>query len=289
MASPGAFDVAVVDAFVESFPDGRILHGNPAGVLLLDPSQPWPADAWMQAVAAAVGASETAFVRWVADAAPPSKDASGEEVPGTPATYELRWFTPTVEVDLCGHATLATVHLLGHDARFLTKSGELVARVLPDDQRSIDLPADPPERVERPDGLAQAIGSKLIVNVFAGRSSLLVELTSGEAVRKITPDIDAIAALPWGKVIVTGIGDRGGLDWVTRVFAPNVGIAEDPVTGAAHCVLAVYSAERLQRPRAKGEQASERGGFLTMELSEDRERVTLTGKARTGDPVTVSI
>jgi predicted PhzF superfamily epimerase YddE/YHI9 len=251
-------NVEIVDAFVE---EG--LDGNPAGVAVLDA---FPDDATMQRVAAEVGLSETAFCVPVADAEEP--------------TWHLRWFTPTVEMDLCGHATLATAYLLGGDPVFHTRSGELRCFGLEDDMVAMDFPADPPERVEVPAGLKEALGVRIIVNTFRARVGLLVELMSGEAVRALTPDIAALAAFDDHLVTVTAIGDRGGLDCVNRVFAPNVGIDEDPVTGSAHCMLAVFWADRLQRPRSKSEQASARGGFVTMELSEDRERVLLSGKCR---------
>ncbi|KUM99877.1 oxidoreductase [Streptomyces yokosukanensis] len=252
----------IVDAFTD-----RPFAGNPAGVCLLDT----PADAaWMQQVAAEFNLSETAFVHPV-----------GED------TYGLRWFTPTVEVDLCGHATLATAHVLytAHGAardstlRFETLSGVLAAR--PQGHRGItlDFPADPPTTAPVPQRLAKVLGAE---PVWTGRAShdLVVELPDAAAVGDLSPDIAALAEFSGRAVIVTAGGPGGAdHDFVSRVFAPAAGIPEDPVTGAAHCVLAPHWAGRLGRTELIGVQLSPRGGRVGVTLHGDR--VALLGQAVT--------
>jgi PhzF family phenazine biosynthesis protein len=254
--------IHVVDAFTD-----RPFRGNPAGVCLPDAEH---ADdvAWMQSVATELGFSETAF-------AVPSP--SGE------ADFGLRWFTPSTEVDLCGHATLATAHVLfTHGAttaariRFATRSGCLTAS-LGSDGVVLDFPALPPREVPAPAELGRALGVEP-VRVAAGGDDLLVEVASPAAVRSIAPDLGIVAALPYRAVIVTAVGDERA-DFVSRVFAPSVGIDEDPVTGSAHCVLGPYWAPRLDRRRMTGHQLSARGGTVGVELSGDR--VRLTGSAIT--------
>ena len=246
-----------VDAFA-----AQPFRGNPAAVCLLDEGR---SDAWMQSVAAEMNLAETAFV---------------EELPDR--QFGLRWFTPTVEVDLCGHATLASAHVLWETAEnqsrltFHTRSGKLsAARV--EGGIQLDFPADPPHPVDEPPGLAPAMGAEAIA-VSQGRNFLLAELANADTVRALTPDIAAIAAFDADGVIVTAIGD-GDADFVSRFFAPKFGISEDPVTGAAHCVLAPYWQSRLGGPRLLGYQASARGGFVTVEVI--GERVLLTGQAVT--------
>ncbi|GHE03729.1 PhzF family phenazine biosynthesis protein [Streptomyces alanosinicus] len=252
----------IVDAFTD-----RPFAGNPAGMCLLDT----PADAaWMQQVAAELNLSETAFVHPV-----------GEN------TYGLRWFTPTVEVDLCGHATLATAHVLyaalgaAFDAtlRFETKSGVLAARRHGHRGITLDFPSDPPTAGTVPDRLAKVLGAE---PVWTGRAShdLLVELPEAVAVRDLSPDIAALAEFSGRAVIVTaGAPDGADHDFVSRVFAPAAGIPEDPVTGAAHCVLAPHWAGRLGRTELTGVQLSPRGGRVGVTLRDDR--VTLLGQAVT--------
>ncbi len=269
-----------VDAFTD-----RLFAGNPAGVVLLDGPSGTPDDAWMQAVAAEMNLAETAFL----------------EARLEPGSYGLRWFTPAVEVDLCGHATLASAHALwesGESAqrlRFATRSGELsAARV--EGGIQLDFPADAPEEVTDR-ALAGAVVAGLGEGAgrdgvrWIGRSSdkFLVELRDEAAVRALRPEFARIAELDAMGVIVTARADdrsppdapdRGnGVDVVSRFFAPAVGIDEDPVTGAAHCCLAPYWAERLERPTFLGYQASARGGYVGVELV--GERVLLTGQAVT--------
>ncbi|MEU8685549.1 PhzF family phenazine biosynthesis protein [Streptomyces sp. NPDC048611] len=251
----------VVDAFTD-----RPFAGNPAGVCLLDR----PADAaWMQRVAAELNLSETAFVHRTAE-----------------TTYGLRWFTPTVEVDLCGHATLATAHVLhtqgaapGAALHFDTLSGVLTARHHRHGAISLDFPADAPTATATPPHLATALGAE---PRWTGRArhDLLVELADAATVRDLDPDIAALAGFSGRAVIVTASAPAGAdHDFVSRVFAPAAGIPEDPVTGAAHCVLAPHWASRLRRAALNGAQLSARGGRVGVELRDDR--VTLLGQAVT--------
>jgi predicted PhzF superfamily epimerase YddE/YHI9 len=193
-------------------------------------------------------------------------------------SYDLRWFTPTVEVDLCGHATLATAHVLGGTARFLTRSGALTCTAGGDGWIEMDFPADPPVVTDFPDTL----GIPGVKGCRRGRTDLLVELHDAAAVRAFesTPKrLAAMADLGVRCVIVTAFGDSAGIDCVSRVFAPAAGIAEDPVTGSAHCTLSPFWSERLGRNELVGEQASPRGGIVRMRLAGDR--VVLGGRAVT--------
>ncbi len=249
-------EIYQVDAFAtEAF------HGNPAAVCLLDGVR---SDAWMQSVAAEMNLAETAFV-----------ERRGDE-------FGLRWFTPTVEVDLCGHATLATAHVLWEhgDSRtclsFRTRSGQLSAQRAEGGIR-LDFPADPVAPVDTPPRLVQALGAQPVA-VGRGRSFYLAELEDAATVRTLTPAIATIATLDVSGVIVTAPGD-GQSDFVSRFFAPAFGIAEDPVTGAAHCCLGPYWQPRVGRTRMVGYQASARGGFVGVEVH--GERVLLAGHAVT--------
>jgi PhzF family phenazine biosynthesis protein len=249
-----------IDAFTAS-----PFHGNPAAVCLLE--APAPAD-WMQSVAGEMNLSETAFLH-------PSPDGFG-----------LRWFTPTIEVDLCGHATLAAAHALWEsglldaatDARFHTRSGWLSARRLEDGWIGMDFPADPPSRIEEPGGLAAALGTEPVA-VWRGRSDLLVEVPSQEALRAVRPDLDRLAALDARGVIVTAPGPGGGIDFLSRFFGPAVGVPEDPVTGSAHCTLSPFWSARLERSALTGRQISRRPGTVRTTLR--GERVMLAGQAVT--------
>ncbi|NYH54259.1 PhzF family phenazine biosynthesis protein [Nocardiopsis arvandica] len=247
----------VVDAFTD-----RPLAGNPAAVLVMDEDY---SDGWAQGVAAEFNLSETAFARPV--------DEEG-------ADYELRWFTPTVEIDLCGHATLATAHTLAERGvpgpyRFTTRSGLLTVTER-DGRLWMDFPAEPPKRTEAPEGLARALGARPLWVGLGGEEDLLVELADEDAVRGLAPDTAALARMPYHLVIVTARAD-GGPDFVSRVFAPAIGVPEDPVTGRAHTVLTPFWARRLGRSALTAHQASARGGDL---LLEDRgERVLIGGEA----------
>jgi len=251
-------DAHMVNAFTDA-----AFGGNPAGVVLLDA----PAEtAWMQAVAAQLKHAETAFV---------VLRPAGEALP-------LRWFTPTTEVDLCGHATLAAAHVLGGEHRFDTRSGELTCRS-DGSTGELDFPADAAELVEPPAELAGGLPGTTIERVARGRSDVLVQLESAAQVRALQPDLDALGRVETRGIIVTARGDAAGVDFVSRFFAPRVGISEDPVTGSAHCTLAPWWAAELGRSadgaELTGEQASERGGTVRAELRGDR--VVLRGRCVT--------
>jgi PhzF family phenazine biosynthesis protein len=259
--------IRVVDAFTT-----RPFAGNPAGVCLLD-SASWPAESWMRDVAAEMNLSETAFL-----------------VREDDGIYGLRWFTPAIEVDLCGHATLASAHVLWNEKIegpepliFSTRSGLLTAVPVGDGLIQLDFPADPPDVSYGggpfSDGLAAALGAP-VVGVHRGRFDLLVEVEDAEMVRGLAPDFRALVGFDARGVIVTAPGDGlHGADFVSRCFYPAAGIDEDPVTGSAHCTLASFWCTRLGRPSLVGWQASPRGGRVGVELSGDR--VLLTGRAVT--------
>ncbi|MGW0522163.1 PhzF family phenazine biosynthesis protein [Crossiella sp. NPDC003009] len=247
-------EIFVVDAFT-----GTAFGGNPAGVVLL--TRPRPAE-WMQSVAAEMKHAETAFVDPAAEGAKP-----------------LRWFTPAAEVDLCGHATLATAHVLGGEQRFSTRSGELVCVPAGDGSITMDFPADPPVRVEPAPDLLAGLPGVTVKATAQAVSDLLVEVASAAEVRALVPDLAAIGRLPVRGVIVTAPGDRPGLDVVSRCFYPAFGVPEDPVTGSAHCTLASWWAPRLGDGPLTAEQASPRGGTVRMTLRDNR--VQLSGRAVT--------
>ncbi|GAA4563167.1 PhzF family phenazine biosynthesis protein [Planotetraspora kaengkrachanensis] len=247
---------------VDSFSD-RPFHGNPAGVCLLDAPVP---DEWMQAVAAEMRHSETAFVL----------DQDG-------GPRSLRWFTPAVEVELCGHATLATAHVLyslGASGRleFSTLSGVLTTDRGGDGLITMDFPASRAEQAAAPEGLLESLGVK---PVWVGRSrfDFLVEVEDADTVRSLAPDLDRLSTVETRGVMVTAPSDHAGADFVSRFFGPGVGVPEDPVTGSAHCVLSPYWSERLGRDTLVGEQLSERGGTVRTTLRGDR--VELAGHAVT--------
>ncbi|HTZ07634.1 MAG TPA: PhzF family phenazine biosynthesis protein [Acidimicrobiales bacterium] len=248
-------DLTVVDAFTD-----RPFAGNPAAVAVLDA---FPDEDRMQAVAAEMALSETAFV-----------------VPRPDGAHDLRWFSPLVEIDLCGHATLASAHVLGGAGRFHTRSGELVCTPVAGGWIEMDFPADE-LRVAYPAGsLPAAFGDPAAVRAVArSRADILVELADAAAVRGFRPDFAAIAALGTRGLLITAPGDRPGIDCVSRFFGPAVGVPEDPVTGSAHCTLAGYWGPRLGRHELVGEQASARGGVVRMRREGDR--VVLGGRAVT--------
>jgi PhzF family phenazine biosynthesis protein len=248
-----------VDAFTAT-PFG----GNPAAVCLLSA----PAEApWMQRVAREMNLSETAFLH-----------------PEGPA-HRLRWFTPTVEVDLCGHATVASAHVLWETGRapaggridFLTRSGRLSA-----ERRGawieLDFPAKPVAPAEAPGDLLAALG---IEARFVGRNRFdyLVEVDGEKTVRALAPDSRRLAGLPVRGVIVTGRAEDPAWDFVSRFFAPGSGIDEDPVTGSAHCALGPFWGARLGKEELVGYQASARGGVVRVRVAGDR--VRLGGQAVT--------
>lgn len=248
-----------VDAFTD-----QPFSGNPAAVLLL----PSPANpAWMQHVAREMNLAETAFLVRRADG------------------YDLRWFTPSTEVDLCGHATLASAHALWEDgqlradqeARFHTRSGVLKARKEPD-YIWLDFPATPPKPAGQVPDLERGLEQP---PRYVGRTPFdyLVELESEAAVRGLTPNLSIISGLPVRGVIVTARSQSRSYDFVSRFFAPQSGIDEDPVTGSAHCALGPYWGGRLGKNQVVGYQASFRGGVVVVRLNGDR--VRLGGKAVT--------
>lgn len=237
--------------------------GNPAAVCVLDA----PADeAWMQQVAAEMNLSETAFLH---------REQDG---------YRLRWFTPMVEVALCGHATLASAHVLwtagylwpSEEARFLTAGGLLTARHA-HGWIELDFPALPPEAAEPPPGLVEALGV-LPLHVARNRGAdWLVEVASEAEVRDVAPDFARLRAAPGRGVMVTAPSDDAAFDFVSRFFAPGAGIDEDPVTGSAHCCLGPFWGERLDKQELTGYQASRRGGTVGVRVQGDR--VVLRGQA----------
>lgn len=274
-----AVPLAVVDAFTH-----QPFTGNPAGVCVLDAA----ADpAWMQQVAAELRHSETAFC-WPE---PAGAATSGSQ-------WALRWFTPTHEVSLCGHATLAAAHHLrergsvdpAEPAAFATASGTLTATPA-DGLEWLDFPARPATPSEPPAELLAAlapleesatggvVAATATVHGRSGEGDWLVELPDADAIAEVSPDFAALATLGRRGVIVTAPGDGNEVDFVSRFFAPAVGIDEDPVTGSAHCTLAPLWAERLGRDELVGEQRSARGGRLHVRAAGDR--VRLGGRAIT--------
>lgn len=248
-----------VDAFTE-----KPFAGNPAAVCLLPEARE---PAWMQDVAREMNLSETAFLL---------KQADG---------YNLRWFTPTLEMELCGHATLASAHALwetgalsaGEQARFHTLSGLLTAE-RKGEWIEMDFPAEPVQAAEAPLDLEQALGTQPL---FVGRNRLdfFAEVASDDFVRTMQPDLALVGKLPARGIIVTSRSSASDYDFVSRVFGPQSGIDEDPVTGSAHCALGPYWSQKLGKTEFVGYQASARGGVVRVRLA--GERVLLGGKAVT--------
>ncbi len=256
----------VVDAFTtEPF------AGNPAAVVVLPPDHA-PDPAWMQAVATEMRLSETAFVQPLLTDEP---------------LFSLRWFTPAAEVHLCGHATLATCHALWSTRRadhaepllFETLSGRLSCVRSSDGGIRMDFPATVPEESKLPDGLLAAMRLDSVVSGWRSRFDYLLELPDRAAVEAVRPDFRALHETAARGIIVTARDDEGGVDFVSRFFAPGVGVDEDPVTGSAHCALTPFWADRLGRRVLRARQLSARGGELTVELH--RDRVVLEGHAVT--------
>ena len=247
---------------IDAFADGPFT-GNPAAVVIL----PAAAEAgWMQHVAAEMNLAETAFL------VPRS---------GSGAAFDLRWFTPTVEVDLCGHATLASAHALWQSgavtddvASFHTKSGVLTA-AREGGWIELNFPATRVAPNDPPAGLFDALGVGSAEVRFVGRSRFdyLVEVTSEDLVRVLQPDFVALKTLPVRGIIVTSRATTPGFHFVSRFFAPASGIDEDPVTGSAHCALTPYWADRLGRTEFIARQLSARGGTLQLRLDGDRVRI----------------
>lgn len=255
--------IRTVDAFTD-----RPFTGNPAAVVVLDSTPP---DEWMAAVARETNLSDTGFVvrEQVAD-----------------ADFRLRWFTRSaVEVDLCGHATLASAHCLFEDGvaspiRFATRSGVLTVVRREDGQLAMDFPASPPVPVDEPVGLVTALGAPVGWTGLGADLFVVALLEDEETVRGLSPDIVALSGLPIDVVVVTAHADEGSkYDFVSRVFAPKMGLDEDSVTGSAHAVLAPYWADRFSRNSLTGFQASGRPGLVSVEVHDDR--VIVSGRAVT--------
>jgi PhzF family phenazine biosynthesis protein len=256
--------IRIIDAFTD-----RPFAGNPAAVCILD-GPDWPDEAWMQQVATEMNLSETAFAR---------------PEPGPDAGWGLRWFTPAVEVRLCGHATLATAHALRTDGllkgvvRFATRAGILTAEAADDGTITLDFPIAPVTPIPPPDGLADALGTSPVAVFDTGAlDDVVVEVADGATVRELRPDMTRLAGLTRRGVAVTAAGSDG-YDFISRFFCPAVGIPEDPVTGSAHTALAALWSARLGRDELVGLQASARSGVVRTRITGDR--VLLTGHAVT--------
>lgn len=242
-----------VDAFTN-----QCFRGNPAAVC---PLEQWLPDETLQSIAAENNCSETAFLV-----------RSGEG-------YHLRWMTPTVEVNLCGHATLAAAWVIfehldrsSSQVRFSTKSGPLTVMKEEGSRLAMDFPARPPQRIDEPPGLAEALGA-VPIQVWNSRDWVAV-YDSAEEVARLQPDMSLLKALSTFGVIATAPGT--GCDFVSRFFAPAQGVPEDPVTGSAHCTLVPYWAQRTGKPALYAKQISARGGEIWCELLGDR--VKLSGQ-----------
>ena len=249
-----------VDAFAD-----RPFAGNPAAVMLLDD---WLEDATLQAIAAENNLAETAFV--VA--------ADGDD-----ADYALRWFTPLAEVDLCGHATLASGHVLLSDdptrdmIRFATRKAGVLTVRRSGDGYALDLPAWPATSQPLAEALCRQVGERPVDTLWHDRGYAVLVYADEQAVRALRPDFAALAEA--GNLLIIATAPGEATDIVTRAFAPAKGVNEDPVTGSAHAVIASYWAARLGRDRFTAHQASPRGGNLGCTLAGDR--VILEGRCRT--------
>ncbi len=249
----------LVDAFT-ALP----FRGNPAGVVFLErPEEP----AWMQAVAMEMNQAETAFLSRLDDG------------------FSLKWFTPEVEIDLCGHATLASAHVLwetkrlpiDQPARFSTKSGWLTCTKR-DQEITLDFPAKNVEPCPTPPGLLDALNSSS-AQVYTNKMDLFVVLPSEAVVRSLQPNFATLKKIECRGVIVTAAAQGKEYDFISRFFAPRCGIQEDPVTGSAHCALGPYWAGQLNKSSVRGYQASKRGGYVGVDVHGDR--VHLRGQAIT--------
>jgi PhzF family phenazine biosynthesis protein len=248
-----------VDTFAE-----KPFRGNPAAVcILLEPGE----EAWMQDVAREMNLSETAFLHRQGD------------------RFNLRWFTPAVEVELCGHATLASAHILWETgllaeediAQFHTRSGLLTAEHR-SEEIELNFPATPPTEASVPVGLVEALG---VVPRYVGKSryDYVVEVESEEVVRGLKPDFVRLKGISVRGVMVTSVASSGKYDFVSRFFAPGTGVDEDPVTGSAHCCLGPFWSERLGKDEMVAYQASARGGVIRVRVAD--KRVYLGGRAVT--------
>jgi PhzF family phenazine biosynthesis protein len=252
--------IVQVDAF-----SAEPFRGNPAAVCVLESPRD---EQWMQNVAREMNLSETAFLL---------RDD---------AVFALRWFTPAMEVDLCGHATLASAHVLWQDghiaesetARFTTRSGTLTAR-RDGEWIEMDFPAEPAYIAEPPAALMEALGNPMAAYVGRNRFDYIVEVDSERAVLELEPDLSRLRRVTTRGVMVTAASPSPDHHFVSRFFAPAAGVDEDPVTGSAHCCLAPHWAERLRRQELIGYQASSRGGIVRVRCAGDR--VLLSGRAVT--------
>jgi PhzF family phenazine biosynthesis protein len=263
MSVPSTVTILQVDAF-SAHPFG----GNPAAVCVLES----PVDeSWMQQVATEMNLSETAFLYPIEGG------------------YHLRWFTPAAEVDLCGHATLASAHVLWQEgylprdaeARFFTRSGWLTATCR-DHWITLDFPSQPVQSIDPSPELLKSLRGLQPISTNRGEgaeANYLVELPSADYVRSLQPDFALLPLLPAMGVIVTAPADEAGFDFVSRYFAPAVGINEDPVTGSAHCSLAPYWQAKLGKSTFWAKQVSSRQGILQVVLEGDR--VLISGQAIT--------
>ncbi len=248
---------------VDSFTN-KPFTGNPAGVCILPEDIP---DSEMLNIAKEMNLPETAFLQ------------------GNGVGYNLRWFTPHIEIELCDHATLASAHVLWEAgnlssdeiARFDTLSGELTAKKN-GEWIDLDFPAEYETKADTPVEITDALGVKPIY-VGKNRFDYLVEVESEEMVRNIKPNFDLLKKVPSRGIIVTNIADTGKYDFVSRFFAPAIGVDEDPVTGSTHCCLGPYWESRLNKSRFEAFQLSERGGVVRVEVKSDR--VILSGQAVT--------
>ncbi len=254
-----AIEIYQADAFTE-----KPFGGNPAGVCLLT----GPADAvWMQHVARDMNVSETAFLY------------------GENGGYNLRWFTPAVEVEICGHATLASAHILwetgrvsrGEAIEFYTLSGTLTA-AMQGDMIELDFPSEPENKAEAPPALVESLGVKPLY-IGKNRFDYLVEAGSEKEVRALSPDFALLGTIPVRGVMVTAASDDAKYDFVARFFGPASGINEDPATGSAYCCLGPYWERKLGKSEFLAYQASPRGGVIGVRVAGDR--VKLLGKAVT--------
>lgn len=255
-----SFPIYIADAFTD-----RAYAGNPAAVAF--PSEAL-ADDLMQSIAAEMNLSETSFLH------------RGED------GFSLRWFTPKTEVKLCGHATLAAAHVIWDSHRqapdrplvFHTLSGPLTATRLSDGATELDFPSRQPTALaQAPSGLLDALGAaQETIWVGQDEDDYLIEIATEESLRRLRPDMRLLGEIDTRGIIVTARSSQEGIDFVSRYFAPRAGIPEDPVTGSAHCALAPFWSERLQKARMTGYQASERGGAVTVEIRD--QRIALTGR-----------
>jgi PhzF family phenazine biosynthesis protein len=252
--------IVLVDAFTD-----RIFGGNPAAVCVLDSDR---TDAWMQNVALEMNLSETAFLQ------------------RENGVFRLRWFTPVTEVDLCGHATLASAHVLWEDghidvgatAEFETRSGRLRA-TRSGEWITLDFPAKSSEPAPPPDGLLEGLGIHSPLAIQRNVFDYLVEVGDAAQVRALRPNFSALERVRCRGVIVTAPSDDPQFDFISRFFAPAAGVNEDPVTGSAHCALGPYWGTKLGKNQLSAYQASKRGGVVRVELRD--QRVLLGGRAVT--------